>query len=81
MPVEDHAIHPSTQKGKDFRYGCWNSNRDFVGYAAPDRHMNLLSGNYELKAVWIDHKLSKECRYDLSHNDNACEGCNHKETK
>lgn len=24
MPVIDHDVHPSTMKGPDFRYGCWN---------------------------------------------------------
>lgn len=77
MPVDDHPIHPSTQVGKDFRYGCWNGNREFMGYAAPDRELNLLTGVYELKAVWIEHKLSKECQYDKP-LDPACEGCNHR---
>lgn len=77
MPVDDHPIHPSTQKGADFRYGCWNGDREFLGYAAPDRELNLLTGKYELNAVWIRHELSKECRYDLSHKDNNCNGCKH----
>ena len=77
MPVIDHPIHPSTQKGKDFRYGCWNGDREFLGYVAPDRELNLLTGKYELNAVWIKHELSKECRYDLSNKDNNCKGCKH----
>jgi hypothetical protein len=77
MPVDDHPIHPSTQKGADFRYGCWNGNRNFMGYPAPDRKLNLLTGNYDYVAVWIDYKLSKECRYDLSDKDRNCEGCTH----
>lgn len=24
MPVIDHPVHPSTVKGADHRYGCWN---------------------------------------------------------
>ena len=81
MPVDDHPVHPSTKKGQDYRYGCWNGSRDFYGYAAPDRVLNLLTGLYELKAVWIDHKLSKECRYDLFAKDPACAGCLHGENK
>jgi len=77
MPVSDHPIHPSTQKGEDFRYGCWGSNRQFMGYAAPDRSLNLLTGKYELVAVWIDYKLSKPCMYDLSYKDPNCRGCPH----
>ena len=24
MPVIDHPVHPSTMRGPDHRYGCWN---------------------------------------------------------
>jgi len=77
VPVEDHPIHPSTQKGDDFRYGCWNGARIFEGYVAPDRKLDLLTGNYDLVAVWIPHNMSTDCKYDLSHKDNNCRGCKH----
>ena len=81
MPVDDHPVHESTKITGDFRYGCWNGSRDFVGYVAYNRELNLLTGNFELKAVWIDHNLSKECRYDLSTRDKACAGCLHGDKK
>jgi hypothetical protein len=77
MPVSDHPIHPSTQKGDDFRYGCWNGARIFEGYPAPNRNLNLLTGNYDLVAVWIPYVMSTGCKYDLSHKDPNCRGCKH----
>lgn len=68
MPVDDHAVHPSTQKGPDFRYGCWNHAAYSEGYWA--HPWNRKGGK------WVKHVMSRDCRYDLSHQDYACEGCN-----
>lgn len=65
MPVIDHPIHPSTQKGEDFRYGCWNRKQFADGYL----------GSPWGTAEWVDHTMSTDCKYDLSHKDNNCKGC------
>lgn len=77
MPVDDHPIHPSTQKGDDFRYGCWNGDREFLGYTAPNRQLDLVTGEFVLYALWIDHKMSRDCRFDMSDTDPNCRGCKH----
>lgn len=74
MPVDDHPIHPSTQKGADFRYGCWNR-AEFVGsYFAPRRELEETM-EFSFQAEPIAFRMSRECKYDLSANDAACEGC------
>lgn len=76
MPVIDHPIHPSTQKGKDFRYGCWNREPFTSGYFAPDRQMEETL-EFSLQAKYVPHNMSTDCKYDLSHRDNNCKGCKH----
>lgn len=73
MPVLDHPVHEKVKIGKDFRYGCFNKKprdsylfREFVG------------GHIEVK--FIEHRMSKECRYDMSLTDPACEGCKERGT-
>lgn len=83
MPVDDHPIHPSTQKGKDFRYGCWNRKPFADGYTAPNGYAEIMDDvrgwwDARIKLTFIPHAMSKECKYDLSHKDAACEGCKHK---
>ena len=61
MPVLDHAIHPSTQIGEGYRYGCWNLPRTRYGYHHRGR--------------FVRDVMSKECRYDMSLTDPFCKGC------
>ena len=64
MPVLDHDIHPSTQRGEDHRYGCWNQSI---------RQVNFYWSN--LAQCHVPSRMSKECRYDKSLTDRNCEGC------
>ena len=69
MPVIDHDVDPSTQKGADFRYGCWNHQRA-EGYWAS-------TWSWHGKA-FIAHRMSLECRYDMSITDPNCTDCKHR---
>lgn len=80
MPVENHPVHEKTRIGADFRYGCHNR-KDFAsGYRAIDR----VAGSNGYEAVWhmcsvvIPFTMSRDCQYDLSASDAACEGCKHR---
>jgi hypothetical protein len=76
MPVDDHPIHPSTQKGADFRYGCWNHKPFTDGYYAKDR---IYRGNgtfYEV-LTYIKHAMTKDCRFDMALTDPSCADCQH----
>lgn len=78
MPVEDHATHPSTKIGKDYRHGCWNLPRPSAasGYWAPDRRY-FPDGRWEATQVWVLYDFSTECRYDGLGGRERCEGCEH----
>lgn len=67
MPVIDHPVHPSTQKGEDWRYGCHNVPCRSEGYWA---HPWAATGG-----KFVPFRMSHGCAYDLSANDPACEGC------
>lgn len=71
MPVLDHPVHDSTKVSSDFKYGCWNRK------AFKDHYFIAVRQSYSLISVpkRIDHKMSTECRYDLSQKDKACDGC------
>lgn len=85
MPVIDHDVHPSTMKGPDFRYGCWNRKPFKKGYFAPHRFMPVKDAKasfhnqaFVIKAKWIDHNMSSACRYDMSISDPNCTDCKHR---
>lgn len=86
MPVEDHAIHPSTQKGEDFRYGCWNRPDEFKdSYWAAERRY-FPDGSFEPVSVSVPFRMTHKCRHDgvaaMGIDDPACEGCRlYKENK
>lgn len=77
MPVDDHPIHPSTQKGKDFRYGC-NNHKDRKGahYYAPNR-IYRPDGTYHLvlekiQTEWINYPVCP-----AHHEHIGCTDCRH----
>lgn len=83
MPVIDHDVHPSTMKGPDFRYGCWNRKPFEKGYYAPNRFMpkvmqDLIALCFRWGAQFIPHRMSLDCRYDMSLTDCACHDCKHR---
>lgn len=74
MPVEDHEIHPSTQRDSSFRYGCHNNPKKSTGYFAPDRRYKP-DGTFYVIQVRIPHTMSTKCRFDMYNSDPQCEGC------
>lgn len=80
MPVEDHAVHKKVQIDASKPYGCHNRKEFSEIYYAPNRKMG--SSGYEpiffFERVRIPHRMSRECRYDMSLNDARCAGCKHR---
>lgn len=80
MAVIDHAVHDKVKIAEDKPYGCHNGDRDCKGYYAPQR----FSGSdgykpmFRYEAVRVPHRMSKECRYDMSLTDPRCNGCKHR---
>ena len=76
MPVLEHETHEKVKQKEGFRYGCWNLPRptDGTSYLAPDR-LPTGYGNWELGNRRVVNVMSRECRYDMSLTDPACEGC------
>lgn len=77
MPVDDHPIHPSTQKGDDFRYGCWNREKFADGYSAPNR-IHRPDGTFYVVLTFVRYNMSTGCKYDLSNKDLNCRECKHR---
>lgn len=77
MPVEDHPIHPSTQKGADFRYGCHDRKPFAQSYYAPNRQAgtNGHQPTFWIERVRVEFRMRRDCRYDLAKTDPACAGC------
>lgn len=76
-PVDDHPIHPCTQKGADFRYGCWNRGEYESGYYAPNRVYGF-DGTFTVELKWIKYDMSRECitaKTGQAASDPNCEGC------
>ena len=78
MPVEEHSIHPSTQNGDDFRYGCHSSRSN--GRAPGDwvvtrDYGSSLNGSYKPRNEWVTDTSSTGCR-NIDHESHAgCRGC------
>ena len=80
MPVDDHPVHPSTKKGPDFRYGCWNRAEYKDAYRAPQRRhgSNGYIAIFEYEAVLVPNRMSRECmtaKTGWAATDPCCEGC------
>lgn len=80
MAVLDHKVHEKVKIDQGKPYGCHNGDRRMQGYYAPNR----MAGSdgykpmFRYEAVRIEHRMSKECRYDMSLTDPRCDGCNHR---
>lgn len=77
MPVLDHEVHEKVRHGSDFRYGCHSKNNHVRkdGYFAPGRVYLKDEHDYATIHIYVHDTMSKDCRYDLSLEDKACEGC------
>lgn len=64
MPVADHPVHEHGVRDMEHRYGCHNR----------PPFKEICVGTYD--DAW-PFRMSRECRYDRSLDDNACAGCVH----
>lgn len=76
MAVVDHPVHPKTAHVPGTPYGCHNR-RMAKGYWVHQRHY-YPDGKYLMQQVFIEHRMSTECRYDKSLTDARCARCKHK---
>jgi hypothetical protein len=77
MPVLDHAIHPSTQHGDDYRYGCHskrNPGRKSPGYWVKVREY-YPDGMFDMVDQFVLHNMSVKCRYMDRAADANCRDC------
>ena len=74
MPVDDHPIHPTTQKGSDFRYGCNNSKEKASGYYAPDR-VYRPDGTFHIVQTLIKSEWIKYDSCPAYHDHIGCTDC------
>ena len=74
MPVPDHPIHPSTQHGAEFRYGCHSRTKRPAGYYVLVR-VYRKKGGYDLRNRFVKDTSSRDCRYVFHDTDPACAGC------
>jgi len=69
MPVENHDVHESVKIDSSFRYGCHNRKPYAYSYVASPWGNNRMI---------VNHVMSRECRFDMSLRDPACDGCQHR---
>lgn len=74
MPVLDHAVHPSTKHGADFKYGCNTHKAVQTEYCTIVREYKD-SGEYGLRLIRVPNTMSKACRYMDYKTDLGCRGC------
>lgn len=60
-------------------YSC-NDRQMSKGYYAYER-VYTSDGRYILHQIFIEHRMSTECKYDLSHVDARCQQCKHHKTE
>lgn len=84
-PVETHEVHEKVRIDSDFRYGCNNRKPFKKTYFSPNRFLPVLRDPkeffkqmFQFHAKQVEHRMSTECRYDMSLKDQACEGCQHR---
>lgn len=65
MPVIEHPVHEHGVRDAEHRYGCYNR---------PPYKEIVTVENWRGKIRW-PFRMSRECRYDRSLDDNACAGC------
>lgn len=68
MAVLTHEVHDKVRIEHDKPYGCHNHQDRSEGYL----------GSTWGTAKFIEFRMSKECRYDMSLTDPRCENCKHR---
>ncbi len=74
MPGLDYEVHELTRQDSDAKYGCNNRGEFSAGYYAPDRKY-LPDGRWFDTMTFIPHRMSTECRFDISLTDTKCNTC------
>lgn len=69
MAVLEHEVHEKVKIDSSFRYGCHNRKPFQDSYVAAPW------GNSRQIVKFV---MSRECRFDMSLRDPACEGCKHR---
>lgn len=78
MPGLDYEVHELVRSKAGDTYGCWNRRHLADGYYAPSRQYSPHgSGNFTMVKTYIPHRMSTECRYDMSLTDPKCAECIH----
>jgi len=82
MAVIEHEVHDVTKRGADSRWGCWNRKEFSEGYLAPNGYAEMMDdrrGHFDarVKLLYVPHRMSRECRNDISLSDPKCAGCKH----
>ena len=75
-PVETHEVHEKVRINADKPYGCHNREKHGNGYQAPDRRYKP-DGTFYVIQTYVMHKMSTDCRYDMSLTDARCTNCKH----
>lgn len=73
MPVEEHEVHPATQHGDEFRYGCNNAKPRPRGYFVLTR--TYYGDAYDLNNEWVENTMSKHCRNVDYDSHPGCRDC------
>lgn len=77
MPVIDHPVHDTTRVNTTtWRYGCHNKKRTGQDYVVQCGWTE--DGRADL--IYCRDVFSRECRYDFSLTDTACDGCHNRGT-
>lgn len=70
MAVLEHEVHEKVKIDSSFRYGCHNREKYFDTFVA---HPWAATGGHEQ-----EYRMSRDCRFDMSLRDPACDGCEHR---
>ena len=77
MPVLDSNPHDLTKRTEATPYGCVTRVfRD--SYPLKVRDYSIDGNSYAMVDKQVDHKMSRECRYDKSLTDPRCSTCRHR---
>ena len=76
MPVIDHPVHEKTVAGS--HSGCHNRPEFKRGYYAQVRRYVGTSGEFFMDIEFVPHRMSTECRHDMSLTDPRCGDCKHR---
>ena len=77
MPVLDSNPHDLTKLTEATPYGCKDREHKRF-YALHQREYSEDGYTYTMVNTIVDHRMSRECRYDRSLTDPRCRTCKHR---